>query len=73
MKKYLFISLLSLAAFVSVHAEKKTVLIDPNVQSGNNQRDDFPRSPIRIPSPNTFDNANYNFSDSLQYVTVSLR
>lgn len=23
--------------------------------------------------PNTFDNANYNFSDSLQYVTVSLR
>lgn len=49
MKKYLLLSLLSFATFVSVVAEKKDVIINPTVQSENNYNDKYPRSPIYQP------------------------
>lgn len=49
MKKYLLLSLLSFATFVSAVAEKKEVVINPIAQIRNGHGNNFPRSPIYQP------------------------
>lgn len=49
MKKYLLLSLLSFATFVSAIAEKKEVDINPIAQPRNGQNNNLPRSPIYQP------------------------
>lgn len=49
MKKYLLLTLLSLATFSLADAEQKDVIINPKAQSGNKHNDNNPRSPIRTP------------------------